>query len=522
MLSANVWIIATLRSSAAIVSSCVLLKLAGIVIYNNISSNLANLSSSLVSIVIKNICWTRLLLVFLVILSLTMGNGVIATIIQLLQGFKLTLYITLASFPLVFIGIALTYFDLRTRNLCSEWLFRNHTFPSHFITMRLIGDAVEAIILNHWLPLHLIILFGFNEFMSQYKKTLYVNWLASLLFILYIGFLHYLGVYETTLWYRVPANLMYLLQLGYQCKIVVREIRRRNPWITFSDVRIFIVIAMPILSTFAIAMIFRYGIVQLFNSTETKSLKLTIALSMQLISFPLTAFCRHMALYHTDELEIEKNRVFGLFFFMQAIWMTLRGVLLADIYSMWWFVFISVFQRFIYILLTVTSSWPDKMLTDVIKQDCTSCCFCLPPRRNIEPDSNHQAHIAIQDMLFQNISVMISQADLMLYKIINFVSPDGTDIVWEFLTRIAIAVSIHFILSWLLSIYYIRCQKIKVSNMWSNHWKNHMLAAGVFVTMLVCYFTKPLPSVFHARMNNSSDAVQYALRNCTLPYEGWL
>ncbi len=73
------------------------------------------------------------------------------------RSLKATFTITLAALPLVLMGMALIYFDLRTRNLCSEWQAKNHTLSFDVKRIRLIGKGVETITAYISFPLFLAV-----------------------------------------------------------------------------------------------------------------------------------------------------------------------------------------------------------------------------------------------------------------------------------------------------------------------------------------------------------------------------
>ena len=98
---------------------------------------------------------------------------------SLLRSLKANFTITLAVLPLVLIGMALIYFDLRTTDLCSEWRNKNYTLSFHVKRIRLLGEGVERVLFYSWFPLTLAVLFGWNEFKRHYSTTILVGQLAA-------------------------------------------------------------------------------------------------------------------------------------------------------------------------------------------------------------------------------------------------------------------------------------------------------------------------------------------------------
>jgi preprotein translocase subunit SecF len=85
--------------------------------------------------------------------------------------------------------MALIYFDLRTVDLCSEWEAKNYTLSFDVSRVGLLGRGVVTVILYLWVPLFLIVLFGWTEFTRHYSSTILVGQLAGLFNTLFLSFL---------------------------------------------------------------------------------------------------------------------------------------------------------------------------------------------------------------------------------------------------------------------------------------------------------------------------------------------
>jgi hypothetical protein len=118
---------------------------------------------------------------------------------SLVRSLRANFTITLAVLPLVFVGMALIYFDLRTVDLCSEWEDKNYTLSFDVRRIRLLGKGVASVILYLWFPMSLIVLFGWREFKRHYSSTILVGQLAGLFTTLYLSFLLLYGIDETSL-----------------------------------------------------------------------------------------------------------------------------------------------------------------------------------------------------------------------------------------------------------------------------------------------------------------------------------
>jgi hypothetical protein len=189
---------------------------------------------------------------------------------SLLRSLEMNFTITLAVLPLVLIGMALIYFDLRTVDLCSEWEAKNYTLSFDVWRIRLIGIGVEKMILYLFFSMTLVVLFGWNEFKRHYSSTILVGLLAGLFNILYVSFLLLYGIHDTgpPRSCDVPSFLAFPVALFWESAIVVRHIRQNHPIVSYSGRHIFMVLVVPLLSTNALALFYRYAVVKWFNSLD--------------------------------------------------------------------------------------------------------------------------------------------------------------------------------------------------------------------------------------------------------------
>ena len=109
--------------------------------------------------------------------------------------------------------------------------------------------------------LNFMVLFGWNEFKRHYSSTILVGQLAGLFTTLYLSFLllygiHYTGSIKS---YDVPALLTFAIAILWESAIVVRNIRQNHPAVSYSVRHIVTVLAVPLLSSFAMAMFYRYA-----------------------------------------------------------------------------------------------------------------------------------------------------------------------------------------------------------------------------------------------------------------------
>ena len=437
---------------------------------------------------------------------------------SLFRSLKVTFGMTIAGIPLAITGIVFIYFDLRTCDLCSEWLAQNNTVSFDVMKIRLLGNGVEVMFLNLWLPMMLTVLFGWKEFKRHYSLTIVIGILAGVVYTLYLSFLLLYDVYDTNLWYRIPGNVTFSIGIIWGCVIVFRKIRQNQPTVSYSGCHIFTVVSVPLFSSLAMAMFYRYAIVRWFNSVDNVLYKFIMAVLTPTLAIVPTALCRHIALWRASEI-VEPERSFALVYFMRAGFIILYRIMQTDFKSIWLFAGLSTLSGVSSLLKTTTVSIRKRIWARVIKFLNKTCCSRLkflpqetPHHRRLKADTE------IQSILFENNSLIISQAYIVLYMITSFEHPHWA-VVTESFIRIAIGLGIEFLFNFLSSFVRIHWHDIPMARVWSKYWKPHMLANGVIITTLVCYFTKVLLSVFQHRVH--STAANYTVRNCTLPYESW-
>ena len=442
---------------------------------------------------------------------------------SLLKSLKATFTITLAALPVALTGMAFMYFELRTTNLCHEWQTHNHTLSFEVLRIRLLGRGVVVTISYLWIPFSLIVLFGWSDFRRHYCSTILVGQLLGLLNTLYLSILLLYGIGDQDgkiKSYFVPAYLMFVVAALWECVIVVRKVQENNPAVSYSCLHIFMVVPVPYLSTLAMAMFYNYAVVTWFNSMDNEFYRFILAMLTPTLAVVPTAACRHMALWRTSEI-IEPARSFALVYFIQGVFISLYRIMQANFGNIWLFVGLSLLSGVSSLLKTATFGIRDKVWARIIKFLNENCC----PRLRHLPGgtARHRrlkADTEIQNILFENISLILSQSYIVLYAITSFKLSDWS-VLRSSLFRIAIGLGIEFLFNFLSTFVRIRWHDIPMARVWSKYWKRHVFANAIAVVVLVCYFTKPLLKVFENRYHASSVAANYAIRNCTLPYQSW-
>ncbi|CAB3983264.1 Hypothetical predicted protein [Paramuricea clavata] len=440
---------------------------------------------------------------------------------SLLRSLKANFTITLAVLPLALIGMALIYFDLRTVDLCSEWEPKNYTLSFHIRRIRLIGNGFQKVILYLGVPLFLLVLFGWSEFKRHYSSTILVGQLAGLFNTLFLSFLLLYGIGDTSpiKAYNLPGILIFAVANLWEFAIVVRNIQQNHPTVSYSGRHICSILAVPVLSTFAMAVFYKYAVVKWFNSLDNVLYRFILAILTPTLALVPTTIIRHMALWRTSEI-IEPERSFALVYFIRAMFITLYRIMQSDFKNIWLFVGLSLLSGVSSLLKIATVGIREKVWARVIRFLNRTCCTRLhhlpgntPHHRRLKADTE------IQNILFENISLILSQSYIVLYTIANFQLSDWS-VVKSSLTRIAIGLLIEFVFNFLSTFVRIQWYNIPIARVWSKYWKRHVFANGIVVAVLVCHFTNPLLAIFQDRFHHSG-AGNYTIRNCTLPYESW-
>ena len=114
--------------------------------------------------------------------------------------------------PLGLFAIGLVYFKLNTSDLCFEWKHHNNSIPSFVTRWQLIGQDIDAMFINIWFPVTLALLFGWNEFKSNYISTLWVGFAVGSVIVIYKTLLFVFNDFGTEMYetyYRLEIFVYY-------------------------------------------------------------------------------------------------------------------------------------------------------------------------------------------------------------------------------------------------------------------------------------------------------------------------
>jgi hypothetical protein len=104
---------------------------------------------------------------------------------SLRRSFQVNLVLLLAVILLGLMTTVLVYVDLNVTNSCIEWRHYNHTIPSTIKVLQIIGTSLTALPLYFWVPVSVVMLWGWNEFKENHLSCLLVSCFTVTLTMVY-------------------------------------------------------------------------------------------------------------------------------------------------------------------------------------------------------------------------------------------------------------------------------------------------------------------------------------------------
>ncbi|XP_046857211.1 uncharacterized protein LOC124450631 [Xenia sp. Carnegie-2017] len=436
---------------------------------------------------------------------------------SLVKSLKTNFYIIGAIFLSASTGILFVWFDLQSYDLCFEWKnHSNNTIPFSVMRAKLIGDGIQTIILEMWLPGSLILLFGWNIFRRYYSSTIVLSLLTGVTATLFLAFLLLYNEYDQHPYSRVPCNLLFVGNLIVCCIIVVCKTRQRLQHLLYTNRQVFAVVSLEFLSSFTLSMYYRYVAVPWFNSLHNETTKFIIAILTPILAVLPVAICRYLVLRQSSEI-IEPGRGFVLVYFMRGGSIILFRIMQADFGSLPLFISLSLFSSCVNVLRVSTQRLRNKFWAFIINKLQKTCWPRLRRLPQDTPNSRRlKADIEIQNILFENNTLIISQAYLILYTMTSFQVSEW-NILEESIKRLAIGLSIEFVFNTISVSIFLYWFNVPIAQVWAQCWRRHVLANSFILVIIVCYFTQALVTVFQVRHLQETSVV-YILRNCSMPF----
>ena len=432
------------------------------------------------------------------------------------KSIRTSLSTAFAVLPLAAVTMIFLYFDLKTSDLCVEWVYHNNTLPFSVKRLRVIGEGVETILINLWFPLTIIVLFGWKDFKQRFFSIFYIGLIFGEASMIYYHVLLGFGIIARThVSYRLPANVLYYTGIICCSIIIVRNIRGSGSYTvsSYSNSHIIVLISTELFASSLLSIAYRYAIVPSFNSIKEEHYKFLAAAVTPGLTIIPAAICKHIALRRSSEV-VHPARSFVLVYIIRGGVIYIYRIMQAEFKSIWLFIGLSLFSSVLNFLKKATHRVRMKLWRYIISlMRRTVCCRRINEMPCNTPHFRRlRADLEIQDMVFEYSSMISSQGYLVLYHLESF-ELSTSFLLFESLKRVAIGLGIDFFFNCLSNFVQIHYYNIPIARVWTKCWKRHMLANFIIVIVIVSYFTQALLSVFQARETGTK---QYLLRNCTL------
>ena len=241
--------------------------------------------------------------------------------------------------------------------------------------------------------------------------------------------------------------------------------------------------------------------------------KAIMAALTPMIILPFIALTKYIIL-RTSLNIITPDRGFVLCYPLSGGSIVLYRTMQSGFNNIWLFIGLSLLHGVLNVLIEGTQRFRTKMLSFFIKRLSNTCCV---PRLEMLSAESPQVRrldtdLKIQDVLFQYTTVIVSQAYLACYLVMNFdVSP--WRVIGASLIRIAISCGIDFVFNIISMFIQIHFHDTHICKVWLKHWRRHVAANIFIIVCLALYFGTSLVTVFVD--NKRLFSAEYKLKNCT-------
>ncbi len=296
---------------------------------------------------------------------------------------------------------------------------------------------------------------------------------------------------------------------------MARKFKQINPISECSLCHICFCLSFIFLAGTVVSYIYTYVIVEYFKQTESKIKKAMIAALTPGLVFVPTAIAKYLVLRRSSEM-VTAEKAFVLCYFLRGGAIGLYRTMQSDFLNIWLFIGLSLLHGVSNVLSKATLNLRIKVWKLFIgcanKTRCGATLEVLPsdnPRiRRLNAD------LEIQNILFEFITVITSQAYLVLYVVTNFDVVYPWQIIKSSLARICISTAIDFVFNMISVFIQIHVYDIPVRRVWLKYWRRHVIANTFTIICMVSYFGTSLVSVFQAREDMLLDL---KLKNCSSP-----
>ena len=315
------------------------------------------------------------------------------------------------------------------------------------------------------------------------------------------------------LFFRTPDNVLFVLNLLICAYLVVRKFRQVNPMTDLSFGQTFLCLSFTFIACTVLAYIYTYVIVEYFKETQNKIKKAMIAaLTPGIVLLP-TAVAKYLALRKSLGV-FPIDKAFVICYFLRGGAIGLYRTMQSDFQNLWLFIGLSLLHGVSNVLSKATLNLRIKIWKCFIRcANKTRCGATLNVQHLDSPRIRRlNADLEIQNILFEYTTVILSQAYLVLYIVMNFKVDQPWETVKDSLVRICISAGIDFAFNIVSIFIQIHFYDIPMRRVWLRYWRRHLIANILIIVSMVSYFGFSLVSIFEARQ----DKIQkYQLRNCT-------
>ncbi|XP_046857445.1 uncharacterized protein LOC124450827 [Xenia sp. Carnegie-2017] len=430
-----------------------------------------------------------------------------------------TLKITLASIVQTSVAMVFLYVNMNTTYSCWEWQKRgnnNNTLPSSVKRVRVLGDCVESFEIYIWVPLTLMMLLGWKEFTTKFFSIVYIYLISGELLVIYQLICFQFSVNDGPKhYYRIPTYILFFASLFYACSMLLKTLRTGRRVISYSNAHIMFLFLVNFLFGGFYSYIYKYLIIPAFDKVREDEYKSLIAITSPVIGVFLNLVCWYIALLRSSEV-IHPGRSFVLVYIIPGSVIFLFRTMQSDFKSTWVFVSLSLISAIFNFLRRVTLQIRYSFWSRVFRAfSCFHCCRRLHVFPwNTAHGRRLRADLAIQHMMSEYSSLVLSQAFFIFYQFQNFEIATET-LSLEFLKRIAIAFGIDFIfhcLSNCIEMYY---YNFPIGRVWRKNWKRHVLANTILLLTNIAYFNDDFMAVFRSHFQKSGESSMYVVKNCS-------
>ena len=270
---------------------------------------------------------------------------------------------------------------------------------------------------------------------------------------------------------------------------------------------------MPFAGFCFFALTYRYVVMKYFRKTEDRTKKAVIAALTPGFCLPLIAVAKYLAIRKSSEI-IKPDRAYALCYFLRGAMIILYRILQSNFQNLWLFIALSLLRGVSNVLSQATLNLRIKVWTFLIKW--YNRRICCGPRLKLRPLNTPRirrfnADLEIQDILFQYTTVIVSQAYLGCFILMNFDVPTW-QVIKVCLIRTALSFAIDFVFNAISMFIQIHYHDIPTRNVWTNYWLRHVAANAVITIVIIDYFGGSLLGVFSGL---KSTMKIYRPRNCT-------